>query len=277
MFLTDVDLSHPLKDHPFWRDVRGVWLPVGNLAGKIGTGCETLYDLSPYGNHATKATASYQPEWNVTERGLACEFDGTDDELTIPYAPSLDVSMSFSLACVFEVLAFDASDYYPGVLNRYSSGSDNGPYRVGFAGSGSSLYGYSGDGSASDYVLFGSVIANRIIHAVLTSTPTTLQTYIDGLFQNSTVRTVPSIFTGSSSLHLGTYRTGTDAIRHLNCRILSVHLFDRTMSDAEVAFFHDQSLKNYPELIRTYPTKTYIFVGAYQTLITSNRKSIIRI
>ena len=228
MILTNVDLSQPLTDHPFWRDVRGVWLPIGNLAGK-----NILYDLSPYHEHLdasliteiSSSTTGFYYETGANKY-IECSTDiwGGLNEFTIVCRCRVDTSSIYGDGIV------GAWDTATQVLLRVTNGKLQ-------------FFAYPGSQQYVEYVInnYG------YLHVTAIYDGSALRLYLDGQ-QKATTSASGTINTGGGLWRLGIDDRYTTS-NYLQGAISDTFMWPRALTPSEVAFFHDQSLRGYPDLI----------------------------
>ena len=257
MILTNIDLSQPLTDHPFWRDVRGVWLPIGNLAGKTGTGCGTLYDLGPYHLNATQDTSTNRPIYRASTDGMAVDFDGSDDFLDIGDQKCLDLTSSGLTVLHWVWRDTILNDVW--TIQKRGSGTwgtqagwqvswfDDSPRmrNTGYDdGSGNYIYFTSGDDVAASVWQHWSVVFNPA--------NLDLKAYLNGVDCNYTYAASSSLTPTTTTRHaaIGSYwNDASTQGQFLDGQLRDVIVLARVLSDDEIAFAYDQSLRGYPELI----------------------------
>ena len=89
--------------------------PIGCVLGLHGLpgGGSNIYDRSPYGNNGTITGAT----WKQLANGLWClDFDGTDDYVTIPDAPSLSALSQFTVLLWMQGYTIKN---YPCLISKY--------------------------------------------------------------------------------------------------------------------------------------------------------------
>ena len=71
--------------HPnLWKGLAGAWVPAMGVTGG------TLRDISGNKNHGTLTNMDPATDWVVGEKGLALDFDGSDDYIEIANSPSIE-------------------------------------------------------------------------------------------------------------------------------------------------------------------------------------------
>jgi len=242
--LANVDLQRPLTDHPLWRGLRGLWLPVAETA-KGGT----LYDLSPYRNHGTLTYMDPATGWVATDRGMALDFDGVND--------FVDCGNDSSLANLVE------GEFTLSVL-AYKSNTDDDLISNGISASGTYLLQVATGGYAKGHVWRSGSTATvvtgtialasgwHMLHQVVDAAA--LRIYVDGVYDNGSGLNGTPV--GSSNIiRIGSrgssnYWLGLIALAAIHARALTA---------SELATLYNQSLQGYPDLIRRTPTRRMFY------------------
>jgi hypothetical protein len=173
------------------------------------------YDTSGYGNNGTLINGT---AWTPNGSQTSFSFDGVDDKVTISSLftgnPSLSIEFWF----------YTTSTGTPVLLGTTSTGlslltyADLGPsrnFRVG-------VYG-------DDYLVLmnGSLTSSTWYHIIITHDQVTTKGYVNGVFNNSALRTLNI---GST----GTFIGAADSIQYFTGKIPQFRLYNRALTAQEV-------------------------------------------
>jgi hypothetical protein len=85
-----------------WNGLVGAWMP------SLGVTGDTLRDVSGNRNHGTLTGMDAATDWVATSKGLALDFDGTDDHVVIPTF-GRDLTSQATVSCIFRPAVVDST------------------------------------------------------------------------------------------------------------------------------------------------------------------------
>jgi hypothetical protein len=171
--------------------------------------------------------------------GGAARFDGQDDYVRIPDAPTLDRTQALTLAAW--VYAAGGQDDYARILSRERSGVGNRQYNLGFDSAGNDPRTVVDTTSQDGVTVSGSVptagMRDSWHHVALTfDAADAAQLYVDGTPVAETVVSAPLVSRDSPvAIGAPAHLPGKD---HFAGRIDDVRIYDRALSSAEVGHLY---------------------------------------
>lgn len=199
-----------------WKGLVGAWSPsLGYTGGK-------LIDYSGRKNHGILTNMDPATDWVLTEKGLAFDFDGTNDYLLVPASKQLNIAHDITLMSWFRPASLSGTYYNLFEYNdSFSLGSQ---FYVTGAGVGTNTYALftnlvdTGGASHQYESSAGLLSTNQWYAAGLTRRGAVVQFYLNGMPVNTSV--VPaSTAIGASDL----LRTNFQLI--LGCRVSTMSFF----------------------------------------------------
>ena len=176
-----------------------LYLDAGMFESYKGSGSgTTIYDLSGNGNDGTINGATYPANTVLAENdmGRYFDFDGTDDNISVGDAGTLDITGDMTLSCWVALGSSENSNLCM-LVNKRDSSDYTAPYSLFFEDrSGQNKFGVLLGGGGSDYVVVGSNdnfdgVYDKWDYVCFTISGTTISLYVNGVFDAS------GTFTGS--------------------------------------------------------------------------------
>ena len=192
----------------------------------------TAYDRSGSGNTGTLTSGPTITEGKI---GQALQFDGTNDLVVVTNESSYRFSSDFSLSTWVKVPTTLAG--YEAVIGKYAvtpSGWDfgigsNGKARMSLRGT-STLDVSSGAGP--------DLRDNQWHHVVTVNTPTSIETYVDGILQNTMTGTWTAT-TNTDSLYIG--NRDSNGTTTFSGMIDEVRVYNRALTESEIKALYNTS------------------------------------
>jgi len=247
-----IDLASPISDHPFNAKTVAWWLP---MYGRLGT---SLLDLTTRRTLALVNDSSWKSGASAEFPSL--DFDGTDDYATLAVQPTSVTDDVYAEAVI-----------NPRVLPQNGGGTNGGTF-VNVGENGGSAGGWSlsisgtsfGDPGSRLTILFPGVgwtnftysfaTAGAWYHVVVGRAAGTWRAWINGVVDATT--STQSISAPAATTRLG---ARTDGTHTFNGRVGSARIAETAPTDAIAAGLYDQWRRGYPDLLRTYSRKSYLF------------------
>ena len=197
-----------------WKGLVGAWMPSFGVTGN------TLKDVSGNGNDGTLQFMDAATDWIVTSKGLALDFDGVNDKISLNKSPSdfTGHNNSATLACVFKadlthqggLIATDGSRFYIETINV-------GGFKV--------HWGFGGAQNSSTSQAF--ISSGEWYHYAATYNGSTAIGYLNGLQTDSSSIGLQA---GSGSVYLGSFGSRL----WFNGKIQSAAIYNRALSPSEI-------------------------------------------
>lgn len=207
-----LDRAHPLT--------RGLvlWLPM-NEAGGLAT-----YDIVS----GLRAALTNGPRWEGGSLGAALTFDGSDDYITIPHSPALAILGDMSWFCFVRPVTYGNHHCLPSKAtvnwgNPFDMRLENGTGVITHCRGTASANSCASSTSAAPL--------NRWTHVGATQRGTAVRFFFNGgLDSTGTVSITPTDASGA-------FRLGVrvDSATKMNGNVAHVRVYNRALSDAEVA------------------------------------------
>jgi len=263
-FGRQLDLGNPVSDHPLNRGLVSWLLPQSNNSGS-----STLFDIVPTGRNNVPLTNG--PTWTTGPGAfMSVLFDGTDDYGVMPN-PGLSGSTPRT------VDGFIRLDSTSGLRTMFRCGPNDVNALQSFGVFANVLAG--GDlyilFSGCDWYTGAVLTAGRWHHVAVTYNGGAVETvgnvaaYLNGVPQSLTKI---GVSTGAANTVETTFGIGTDPhnARYWLGAMTGLRFSSRALSASEVYSIYDQSIRNYPDLLRRVPTTTWISLAA--PVVTGNRR-----
>jgi len=263
--LWPIDTMNPLnRQHPLAQGLVSWWLVVPGL----GMGGTNMRDLTGR-NHGT-LTNMAQPAtstsgWNRSTRrgGLGVvTYDGTDDYVSVADTTALRFSATDS---TFTIVGWiKLTDYVPGggsissLVTKWLGTGNQRSYAFGVGSTGVLKFPVSTSGAAAAMTVVGTttLALGQWYHIGVTADISTdvFKVYIDGKEDSTTgSTTISSIFDGTAQVNLGTTKNGTDD--KLNGQSDDIRIYNRVLSNTEIALLYVNSLLGSPGLLNRLPVE----------------------
>jgi len=205
-----------------WDGLVGAWMP------SLGVTGDTLRDVSGNGNHGTLTNMDAATDWVATSKGLALDFDGSDDYVELS---ALDIT-DFKSISVFQV----AKKNVAGTLRSISINHSNNDDIAIYWGSGNSLVRVD---SGIAYEVGFPANANESMIVGLVFDGSLLSCYKNGKKVGS-ISAQFSFSTASGSLRIGSHASG--AANFFNGVVSSTYIYNRALSPQEIKQLYVDSL-----------------------------------
>ncbi|MCZ2080438.1 MAG: LamG domain-containing protein [Bryobacterales bacterium] len=191
-------------------------------------------------NDGTLTNMDPASAWSRDLGRAVLDFDGVDDRVHIPDAPSLDlVTGSCAAWCNY---TSTAGKGYPGVLIKMASAtaSDYANYAITFVSSTTNLQWVIGNGTSVQGYAHGSITAGQWAHVAMTWDGAYIRPYINGVPLTPAAQTVTA---GGTAYHLqlGSLRANAETIRHFLGQIADAAVSNAVWSAAEISALADPS------------------------------------
>ena len=208
-----------------------LYLDAGMFESYKGSGSgTTIYDLSGNGNDGTIDGATYPANTVLPENdmGRYFDFDGTNDEIVVGDAGTLDLTtqMTQELWLYADSFTHGGGGNFPTVISKSSQN-----YRIYFNTSGQIVVRNNVDGVQRDLNSSTNLSTGIWYHIVVTKSTTGFSLYVDGELNNSNTRT-GSITTNSSALVIGNWDEG--GVRAWDGKVAMVRIYNVALSADEV-------------------------------------------
>lgn len=182
-------------------------------------------DYSDRGNHGVLTNG---PVWTPTERGATWVFDGTDDEISTPFAEHSD---SFSIVLWINILS--ASVGY--IISKWDNTSSGSTWRIGGdGGSGKSIFETRTNGGTNEQLTTSSNLLRLggMYHVAFTrnSDSGLKEIYISGNLDNSATQTTGALKSNTTIVRVGT--AGASACAAMHC--IESRVYSRVLTAAEI-------------------------------------------
>lgn len=226
-----------IKSGPIFYDPKASWFRNGlvghwcpNLTGPTGT---QLLDLSGQNNNGTLTNMDASTDWVQTEKGLALDFDGSNDYVLTNTPSSSVLPLGFSsrtLSCWFLHNSGNTSAEFFG----YGGNSSNGGRFALYTDAGNVIgVEVNGSGVTIPYTRTSSW---RFLTATLNGQSNSLSNiaiYLDGLLGSATVSGTNTINTLNTGVTIGTI-SGAPTFYLFSGRIAECSLWNRALTASEI-------------------------------------------
>ena len=219
-----------------WDGLVGAWLP------SLGVTGETLRDVSGNGNHGTLTNMDAATDWVTTSKGLALDFDGSNDYVDCGTSQSTEVVDSISITGW--VKKESNKSYNQAIINGWRNPSN---VRVCFILSfwrndGKLQFFHRNQYGQTDQVFSSIPVANNEwTHIATTSDERTVRHYINGKPAGSGTQNYQRYAdtSYSSGVHIGELPVGNE---YLDGSIGCLSLYNRVLSPTEIKQLYVDSL-----------------------------------
>lgn len=229
--------------HPnLWDGLVGAWMP------SLGVTGETLRDVSGNGNHGTLTNMDAATDWVATSKGLALDFDGSNDYATIGNV--LNISGGISISSWVNLDVFPSGSGRSLIVSKGYDGTDEA-YHLGFAG-GSLLrfYTFNSTLGIRGVVYTHSFSVSRWYNIVGTFDESIWRLYIDGVNVINVTDPVALRVT-SQPLIIGASSLSGSVSRFFNGSISNTSIYNRALSPTEIKQLYVDSLAPFRTKKRT--------------------------
>jgi len=225
-----INTSFPINwRHPLARGLVACWLPI---PGRIGGG--KLYDLAGQNHGALTNGAAWI--------GDKLSFDGTDDEVNVPAAESLQVTSSYTTSTWITPTAIGAAQLVYMYDNRHVIFS--GAIIISVEPDGRMIVVHQ-NGSSNDFIYSASAITASRTHIAVSHGDGATTIYINGASSGGAQSQRDPVYDGAGSAtgaHIGRYNDGTITADPFNGAIEDVRIYNRALSAAEVKSLYNDPL-----------------------------------
>ena len=204
-----------------WDGLVGAWMP------SLGVTGETLRDVSGNGNHGTLTGMDAATDWVATSKGLALDFDGSDDYVQSDYAIESLGALPRTLSSHFKIRNTSNQT----IAGFGNSSSSQWFYILIFQGK------WYFSGYANDYSISQPLPVVGQHHISMSYDSSDVRFYLDGLLIAQFAKTLN---TQSGVLRVGRRATFNDF--PLNGQVSSVMLHKRALSTSEIKQLYVDSL-----------------------------------
>lgn len=211
-----------------------------SLTGLPGGGSK-IYDRSIYGNHGTITGAT----WKRLPSGLVyLDFDGTDDKVVIPHAPSLVFSDAMTAILWYKHPTADGTGWNDNILDKGIHTGTNPAFALTMRGNSdganiNKLWFRVKDGGATNTIVSTNTFNDDTWHFVVTmweDSTNFIGMYVDDIEEKTGATTVASL-ADTADLHMGF----TDQSNYpANAAIARFRLLNRRLSLLECAIIRDR-------------------------------------
>jgi hypothetical protein len=224
--------------HPnLWDGLVGAWMPSMGVTGK------TLRDVSGNDNHGTLTYMDAASDWVATSKGLALDFDGSNDYVT--FGNVLNLS-EITVSTWFKPDALIGRQF---LIGKWEDGKR--AYQIAFNPngfpSGTISSSITTDGQLATHVecdVQNSITStSEWYHVCMTADGNELSTYVDGKVGN--VKSAGSPYTaGNAYLSLGTilFFSNTSPLNPANACISNTSIYNRALTPDEIQTLYVDSL-----------------------------------
>jgi hypothetical protein len=253
--------------HPeLWDGLVGAWMP------SFGSTGGTLRDVSGNRNHGTLTGMDSATDWVASEKGLALDFDGTDD-----YVQTSDITLSAPQFTISSWVKFDSTSGTPTIAcssHYYAIGYD-GNFLLRLSNSQIQFVSYNGQSDEQFSGNAGSVTSNRWYHIVVTGDGTNSKIYKDGIRQLTFTQDKTLADLSDGGLLIGDDISWTN--EPLNGQVANALLYKRALTEREILDLHADPLapfrqrRSIPFGVTPTPTESHPSNGLIR--LKSPRKS----
>jgi len=240
----------PRHEYPSLRQgLVGCWVP------SLGASSLSLIDRSGRNRHGTLTNMGGQDNWRASGSGVALNFDGTNDFVSVP---TLGPTGDRSLSMWFNSSMSLSTNQFRWLIG-YGNASTGAAFLVGFGTAGT--FGTNGFGVTQfgDSVGTAGVLDGVWRHGAVVNVGTRYDVYVNGVLRATKTMTTNAASTavtiGKNPNALADYYTGlTDDIR----------IYNRALTDAEIRLLASRrgiGLQTLPDRAAGMPRKLSINVG----------------
>ena len=220
-----------------WDGLVGAWMP------SLGVTGETLRDVSGNGNHGTLTNMDAASDWVATSKGLALDFDGGNDYVSVGNKPSLQITKQITLSAW--VRGVPQSN--KGIVGKYDSSVGQRGYLIAAQQASPSnritwYYQRFAGSFTSDFITSSSVVLDGDWHFIACSFVSSVyaRIYVDGVLDvSSTTNIASGIANNSASFSIGTHARPA---KYFNGNVSSVSVHNRALSPSEIKQLYVDSL-----------------------------------
>ena len=222
-----------------WKGLVGAWMP------SLGVTGDTLRDVSGNRNHGTLTGMDPATDWVTSEKGLALDFDGSDDLVNVGDNSDLQITANITLSAWIKA----STQNNMGIAGKYASSSGKRGYLIATNQSDSNqkiTWYYqraAGSYNAGDALTSSSDVLDNNWHFVLcTFTPSvSAKIYIDGELDATDTASIQSaIANNSARFEIATHNEGTAFC--FNGNISNVSIYNRALRPDEIQTLYVDSL-----------------------------------
>jgi hypothetical protein len=211
-----------------WKGLVGAWMP------SLGVTGDTLRDVSGNGNDGTLTNMDTATDWVTSEKGLALDFDGSNDQIIIPNKEKLNLISDITL---FAFGYKRLHNTYPYLINKSSNNSQT-QYLIGWNVA-SELRFFSMGRSVAIPVSTVGLSLNEWFSVAGTRRGDTITLFVNGTEVASSILPVINTAVSTAGVRLGTLGWTGDS---LNGYQGSTSIYNRALSTQEIKHLHDDSL-----------------------------------
>ena len=213
-----------------WDGLVGAWMP------SLGVTGETLRDVSGNGNHGTLTNMDAASDWVATSKGLALDFDGSNDFVDTGIDPSFD---ALTISCWFQY----SNTYLRVALGRYTEWYNPGVFRItanGIIGLGDQApSGGYGEMLPSSSLTFST---GQWVNTVFTYDGKTYRSYHQGIAGGTLNRTHTFASSGSQNIWIGRRTSVPTYANYFLGNITNTSIYNRALSPTEIKQLYVDSL-----------------------------------
>jgi len=195
----------------------------------------TAYDSSTYINNGT---INGIPTQTTGSCGMALNFDGIDDYITVPNSTSINAITNkiTIMAWVYNTPTGNTHD----IMERwlYGTGVNERSYNLYINANGKISFGLSSDGTSTNAKWLtsqDSITGSQWTHIAATSDGSTMKIYINGVLDANTLAAPSSIFVSSGDIHIGSWEYNSGLWTNLfNGAIDEIKLYKQALTLQEI-------------------------------------------
>ncbi len=198
----------------------------------LGVTGETLRDVSGNGSHGTLTNMDAATDWVATSKGLALDFDGSDDYVSIGDKISAPEKLS-----IFSWVNCNNTSYFPIVTKGIGAVGER-EYFLAVVG-GDTVAAVAHEPTAYVDALYGSAIStNKWFYLGMTWDGSILSVYKDGKLDATVSTSIPAIDNRTSDLRIG--RNAHNI--YGNGKATNTSIYNRALSPTEIKQLYVDSL-----------------------------------
>ncbi len=216
-----------------WDGLVGAWMP------SLGVTGETLRDVSGNGNHGTLTNMDPASDWVGTSKGLALDFDGTNDYITMGDAASLKLPNSFTLECWAKTEGVSGVRTIAGNINTTTTRCN---YRIALTNGNALAVGQFTSGGSFKNTSIAGPVNNTWNHYAVTWDKTNLVIYLNTVSSSANYSGFTPD-TSSTNFYVGRFTSSIGGANDLwNGRQASLKAYNRALSPTEIKQLYVDSL-----------------------------------